>query len=741
MKSIFLKLGGLKNSGRVLIVYFIMFCSNVVNAQFSYVHDQSIPVIKAGKLLSLPWTGGINAAQFNTIDLNDDGLEDLVLFDRMANKMITFLNVDGKYEYAPGYESFFPDGILNWILLKDYNCDGKKDLFTGDSFGMKVYRNISSSDKLSWEQFLFYAPDSNTKVEALLTKGFTQKINLQLRFDDLPALVDIDKDGDLDIFNVRFNGIGSVEFHRNFSMERYGTCDSLDYERVTQGWAGFTQCLCEQFVFNDENCFSTGRQMHAGGKALLALDINNDEDYDLLFSEAGCPSLFLMENLGNNESPMVNTASTFPQDPVAINTFPAAFLEDVDFDGVKDLISTPNIYRREFPDQDLKSSTWLYKNVGTDQYPRFTFIKNNFLQDEMIDVGDNAVPAFFDEDGDGDLDMFISNYADSSTFGSVYYYQNIGSITTPRFEFVTDNYADIKSLRLLNIRIQFADLNWDGFTDLAFSSGDSFYVENAIGYIPNSKGKGLLLDIGNVQKLNVKLSPGENFHFTEINHDGRVDVLIGRTNGSLEHWQNIGVSSNPEFYRQNASYLNLGVSVSRLSISCFAADLNSDQKEDLILCDQLGQLSIIDDFHEKTDAIEQKQIVFNELTGEYRQPRLGKSWITAANLFNSKRPALIAGTIRGGLEIFRNEEKELNFDELVLNVYPNPVAANATILIETNLPLQLHIYNVIGQEIIYPQFLNEKINEIKLPESLSGGTYIFKFISNNQSVSRRIILK
>ena len=51
-----------------------------VEAQFTFTLDQSIPVEANGKSLAMPWAGGLNAAQFNTMDLNGDGKQDLVTF-------------------------------------------------------------------------------------------------------------------------------------------------------------------------------------------------------------------------------------------------------------------------------------------------------------------------------------------------------------------------------------------------------------------------------------------------------------------------------------------------------------------------------------------------------------------------------------------------------------------------------------------------------------------------------------
>lgn len=721
----------------------LLFAPGHAHAQFTFVNDQSIPVSdENGNLLTLPWAGGINAAQFNTIDLNQDGKDDLVLFDRTANKLMTFLNKNNAYEYAPAYESYFPAGVTNWILLKDYNCDGKKDIFTGDLLGMKVYRNLSTEGgAFRWEQFLFYVPGGDSKSNVLMTLGFTQKINLQLQFDDLPAIIDADHDGDLDIFNVRYTGNGTVEYHQNFSVERYNSCDSLDFERQTTAWGGFTQCRCEHFEFNGKDCSTTGgRTQHAGGKALLALDLDNDSDHELIYSEAECSNLFVLENEGDLNVPVITKADVFPSLPVDINIFPAAFHEDVDFDGVKDLVATPNIYRKEFLDQDLKASTWFYKNIGTNELPEFSFIKNSFLQDQMIDVGDNAIPAFQDEDGDGDLDLFIGFNSDASSYGSIFFYRNIGSPTLPHFQLVTDNFADIKSLKLYNIKPQFADINSDGRPDLLFLATDVVARKTAIYYFLNTMNGGLQIDLQDRRTIDLAITSAENYHFTDINRDGRLDVLVGRFSGALEYWQNVGSPASPNFYLENSAYLNIGGSVERQSLACVAIDLNDDQKEELVLSNQMGIIGIVNDFRSATSiSAEQTDILFNSLTNAHQSTFMGRAWPTAANLFGSKRPAIVAGTVRGGLEVFRNEGKEPEFDELALHIYPNPAHLHDVLKIESNLPLTLQVYSILGQQITSSFELSAGLHALHMP-NLSKGVYIFKLSSGTQSDYRRIVI-
>src|SRR6187551_4139035 len=83
-------------------------------AQFTYVMEQDIPVKDLeGNSIQLPWAGGLNAAHYNTMDLNGDNKDDLVLYDRMADRILTFVREGNDYKFAPEFEEFFPDEITN----------------------------------------------------------------------------------------------------------------------------------------------------------------------------------------------------------------------------------------------------------------------------------------------------------------------------------------------------------------------------------------------------------------------------------------------------------------------------------------------------------------------------------------------------------------------------------------------------------------------------------------------------
>lgn len=731
---------------RVLLGIWLVCLTITAKSQFTYVIDQTIPVKHAdGNGLPIPWAGGLNAIQYNTLDIDGDNTADLVLFDRTSNKAITFLNDNGRYVYAPHYERLFPT-LTNWLLLRDFNCDGKKDLFTGDILGISVYMNVTETGgQLTWEKFLFYSGPGNPKSEVLLTKGFSGLINLQLQFDDLPSISDLDGDGDLDILSMRYQGEGTVEFHQNFSKERHNSCDSLQFERVSLRWGNFTECECGVFAFAETECppGSGGRIQHAGGKALLAMDIDNDLDQDLLFSEAECTDLFLLRNEGDAANAVFNAAELFPSgNPASFAHFPAPFYEDVNFDEIPDLIVTPNVFNKDQLGIDLKNSNWYYNNSGTQQLPSFSFVEKNFLQREMIDVGDNAVPAFFDMDGDGDQDMIIGQNADATRLtGSIFYYENKGTPSTPSFEFVTDDYLDIGSLLLYNIKPQFVDANADGRVDLALTATSLITGLTNLYYIANKTKEGVDFSDQLLNTIDFSMLYSENVLMTDIDSNGINDILIGKSNGSVEYWKNNGPKGSFNFILADNTYAELGPSVERQSLALFSADLNSDGKTDLMLGDQFGTLGIINDHRSNQELGIVTNLIFNPLLEEYTTQNLGgRIWPSVVNLFNTNKPAIVVGNIMGGIQVLRNDEGSSLPEEPTIQIYPVPVNQSELLNIMIDRYATVQMVSPLGQELGEPVSLSaNQIYSFKI-SNFASGLYILRILINDKAYSRRIVI-
>jgi hypothetical protein len=701
--------------------------------QFTYILDESIPVRNADNTqLTMPWAGGLDAAQYNTLDLNLDDKDDLVIFDRMANKVITFINQNDHYIHAPHYEALFPTDISGFMLLRDFNCDGRKDLVTSNVLGIIVYLNTTlSGSNLSWQQYLTYVGPGENKSTVLLSEGFNGLVNIQLHFDDLPSITDVDGDGYLDILNMRYAATGEIEYHKNVSMELHGSCDSLAFKRITLAWGNVKECECGEFAFNGADCPPDGgRTTHSGGKSLLALDVDGDADLDLLLSEASCTKMYLLENEGTSESPVFNSSRNFPAiNEIDFIIFPSAFYEDVDFDGVKDLIATPNISSKTYYYTDLKRSNWLYKNAGTTASPNFTFTKSNFLQEEMIDVGDNSVPAFTDYDGDGDFDMFISNHASETLDGNIALYENIGKKETPEFKKITDDYLNFSSFNIYNLKISFYDINGDNTTDLVFSGSN---LQNAgssdLYYLPNKdKNK---LNFSGQQTVQIQFpfdhqpQSTDNFCVVDINLDGKADLLIGKNSGAVEYWKNNGAL---QFNLENAAYLGLSSDIKRQNIACTIGDLNADGKSDLLMSGQSGMVQIVSDFRNVSDVSGSvSQIVYNPITTIYEAHNLGgRIWSTVVNLYNTNKPAIVVGSVLGGVQVLRSDNDYILPDLADIRVFPNPTSSLLTVRADRQVTMQ--IFSALGQLVRQQTLINGNEDFSFDLSSYARGTYILQF--------------
>jgi hypothetical protein len=716
-------------------------------AQFTYFVDHSIQVDDAdGNKLAFPWAGGLNAAQFNTMDLNLDGAEDLVLFDRMANKVITFINSENRYIPAPEFEELFPAEITNWLLLRDYNCDGRKDIFTGDVLGIKVYKNISDGENLLWEHYLFTTGFSGPKSPVLLTEGSSSKVNLQLLYDDLPSISDLDGDGDLDILNIQYAG-HTVEFHQNMSVENSHACDSLEFQRITRSWGNFRECNCGNFAFNGEPCppATGGRTRHTGGKSLLALDLNGDLQQDLLFSEAECTRMFSLPNSGTSTNAVFNTFSGFPQtNPIHFVLFPAAYYEDVDFDGKKDLIASPNIFSKEFLDTDLEHSTWFYKNTGTDSHPVFTFTQPDFMQSDMIDVGDNAVPAFADHDGDGDLDLFVSRHSSNRYTSTIYLYENQGSASSPSFRLVSEDYLGFSASRFFNLRIQFYDINGDRAPDLVFTATSFDNGQTRLYCLNNQSQKSLNFNGSVFQELNFELTSTENLYVTDINADGLPDILAGRSEGNLEYWKNTGIPAAPSFKLEEESYLGFSNSILQQNLACAAADLDGDGATDLLVGDQTGRLAVISDFRQAAagENLLSYDIIFNPALEKYTSKNLGgRIWPAIANLYNANKPLVVVGNVLGGIHMLAHDQGKSLPELPEVSVFPNPVAQNETLQVHADRPGTMRIISVLGQHLSPAVMLTASRNYNYMLPPLSSGLYLLNFTAGDKSRTVRFVIK
>ena len=133
-------------------LFFILFFLTIAHGQKSFRLDKAPAVTVKGQLLDFPFAGGINAAQLQSMDVDGNGEEELVIWDRNSRRLLVFSEGDNGMEHRPELEYLFPDDINGYLILADFDGNGRKDLFTSSPFGIKAYRNLGHSNQiLQWE--------------------------------------------------------------------------------------------------------------------------------------------------------------------------------------------------------------------------------------------------------------------------------------------------------------------------------------------------------------------------------------------------------------------------------------------------------------------------------------------------------------------------------------------------------------------------------------------------------------
>ena len=711
----------------------IFFCSFVLSplpsfGQLIYQYEQKIPVVEMeNDTLTMPWAGGLNSPQYNTMDLDGDGDEDLVIFERSSNRFKTFENKNQQYYYNPAFEYLFPEDLESWVLLKDYNCDGKKDIFTNTIFGIRVLKNVGD-DLPAWEEV----------ANPIYTLGISgSDINLQVNGSDIPGIADIDNDGDLDILVYNFSIGGFIRYHKNLSIETQGNCDTLRFQRVDSNWGNFEECECDYFAFGTKTCEEVvkGRTMHAGGKSMLFIETDADNDKDLLMSQEDCNKLYFLENKGSAENALMTEFSMqYPIDKPAHLHFPAAYYEDVTFDGIPDLLVAPNLDASLNRNENFSESSWLYENVGSATNVNFKFRTNQFLQQEMIDAGENAQAAFIDIDNDQDLDMLIAGnyiYQENQYYGGIKLYENVGDARAPSFQLVENNYLDFASRNLVDLQLSIVNINESTLPEIMVHGSKPFSFDTYSFYITN---------FSRVTEFAVPTQPGDNAIFYDVDGDGLVDLLAGKVTGNIQYFKNNGSNQNPSFTLEENNFANIEENFLRREVFPAIADIDNSGDADLVTIDNSGIITVYRDLFSSSSIVADSINIYLSEVENSVFPRLGKSnSISIVNLSQQKFPSLAIGTRDGGLLFLKNRSPQ-NIEPIIFNIYPNPPVNQNYVNISSSRDGFVDVVSMMGN-FIYKDVSIKAEEDLQLSTTLlAEGLYIVRMRSGSQVSSKRLLI-
>lgn len=514
------------------------------SAQLGLTYAGEIPIFdfNANQPFQNAWVGGFNAPQVHQIDLNNDGSEDLVVFDRTGNSLLTFERETqaSEWEYNPNLKKSLPL-IEDWLVIKDFDSDGKKDIFTSAINGIRVYKN---------QGFFLNTIEWELATSLLLSDYGNNTLNLFVSRVDVPGIEDIDNDGDLDILTFYILGT-CVEYHRNMSMELFGSPDSLVYRLESNNWGRFTEDANNNSITLNDSCgrFADGER-HTGS-TLLPYDLDSDGDKDLILGDVSYnEALFLINQPQNGSDLIIQTPSGYPAgwNNVGIPVFPAFSAIHANGDNLHDLIVGANT-----DDQSRNSGRTLLMYPGQAGNFAFTGQEQAFLCDGMPDFGRNAYPHLSDLDNDGDFDLLVGSggrfipsalpNTPGSYLATIALFENTGTASSPIFRLRQNDLASLSGLGSSHLAPACADLNGDGRKDLVvgLSNGTFRVYFQATGPAP------FQFNINTSQEITSDAGDLAVPYLFDVNDDGLQDLIAGCRQGVFRLFLNNGSSNAASF--------------------------------------------------------------------------------------------------------------------------------------------------------------------------------------------------
>jgi hypothetical protein len=672
-----------------------LFISGMLIGQ-GYVRDVSpFTVTINGEEILQPFTGGLNHPDPRFIDWNGDGILDCFVNDRDGYLQYWEGEVDWQFGDRPIFtlvtKSFQDVNVGTWFVFHDFDGDSDVDLLT----------HTPETDDVS------YWSNENGVFE-LVTAELMDIDNLPVYGGQfvIPAIADIDADGNMDYF------IGDISGRLSYYKGHVFESGVPRFEFITN-------------TFEDiQIVWTPGRH---GANAVEFYDLDNDDDLDLIWGDFYQPGLFYLENYGVSTNPDFEDSlmvTDFPQNTdFETRGHNIARIEDFDGDGDGDLVVgvLSGAYGTEY-----LNNLYYFQNTGTAESWDFEMVTSRLLPG--LDFISGSHPALTQHCNSGANEIWVGtelNPENPAWLGNLLFFiQDESSWETAFDSDGTNWFNNIGS----NIAPAFFNMYGDDGEELFIGefNGTLYKIDQYQDY-PFF----CIFGEPDPDYLNIDLSGRSTPSFGDIDQDGDDDLAVGDKDGVIHIYWNQGNADSVIF----DSISNLSIDIGDNASPCV---LNNSH---ILAGNEDGELYEI------------TYLDSEELVAELRTdiPYIGRNLAPAALYWaGQSEPDLIFGTQAGGLQYFRYDSTYVGIEGNTLpsifevsRPYPNPFNNQFSFLINIKKSqwIDIQLYDIIGRNIqhIFKGELSTGKRNFSVKTDLPTGIYLLKIQTAKQSHVRKIL--